>query len=263
MAYKYPIKDSDVTIQDNSDATKQLQFELSSITTGTTRILTVPNASTTIVGTDATQTLTNKTITSGIFNSLYDTNGNRIIRLSPAVSAVNYWEFVNSSAGNTPSLLASGSDTDISMWFATKGTAGNHFFANSSGQTQFRIGNTASAVNYLRAQGGTTGSAASLLAAGSDTDVHIDLVSKNAGLVKANGIQVADISSSQTLTNKTLTAPKISGGSGTATISAGTGTPEGVVTAEVGSLFMRTDGGVSTTLYVKESGIGNTGWVAK
>ena len=43
----------------------------------------------------------------------------------------------------------------------------------------------------------------------------------------------------------------------------GTGTPEGAVTASVGSLFSRTDGGASTTLYVKESGSGNTGWVAK
>lgn len=43
----------------------------------------------------------------------------------------------------------------------------------------------------------------------------------------------------------------------------GTGTPEAAVTAAVGSLFLRTDGGANTTLYVKESGTGNTGWVAK
>lgn len=43
----------------------------------------------------------------------------------------------------------------------------------------------------------------------------------------------------------------------------GAGTPEGAVTAPVGSLFTRTDGGAGTTLYVKESGAGNTGWVAK
>lgn len=43
----------------------------------------------------------------------------------------------------------------------------------------------------------------------------------------------------------------------------GSGTPEGAVTAPVGSLFTRTDGGASTTLYVKESGSGNTGWIAK
>jgi hypothetical protein len=43
----------------------------------------------------------------------------------------------------------------------------------------------------------------------------------------------------------------------------GTGSPQGVVTAPVGYLFLRSDGGTSTTLYVKETGTGNTGWVAK
>jgi len=48
-----------------------------------------------------------------------------------------------------------------------------------------------------------------------------------------------------------------------AAIYSGAGTPEAAVVANVGSLFMRTDGGASTSLYVKESGTGNTGWVAK
>jgi hypothetical protein len=43
----------------------------------------------------------------------------------------------------------------------------------------------------------------------------------------------------------------------------GNGTPEGAVAAPVGSLYLRMDGGATTTLYVKESGTGNTGWVAK
>ncbi len=43
----------------------------------------------------------------------------------------------------------------------------------------------------------------------------------------------------------------------------GTGSPEGVKTAPVGSTFHRTDGGAGTCYYVKESGSGNTGWVAK
>jgi hypothetical protein len=46
-------------------------------------------------------------------------------------------------------------------------------------------------------------------------------------------------------------------------ITGGIGSPEGVVTAPVGSLFLRTNGGVATTLYVKETGTGNTGWAAK
>lgn len=43
----------------------------------------------------------------------------------------------------------------------------------------------------------------------------------------------------------------------------GTGSPEGVVTASVGSMYTDVAGGAGTTLYVKESGSGNTGWVAK
>jgi hypothetical protein len=43
----------------------------------------------------------------------------------------------------------------------------------------------------------------------------------------------------------------------------GSGSPEGVVTAPVGSLYSRSDGGLLTSLYVKESGSGNTGWIGK
>lgn len=49
-------------------------------------------------------------------------------------------------------------------------------------------------------------------------------------------------------------------GAGTVDILTGTGTPESAVTGTVGDVFLRTDGGSGTTLYVKESGTGNTGW---
>ena len=42
----------------------------------------------------------------------------------------------------------------------------------------------------------------------------------------------------------------------------GDGTPESVVDANVGSIYLRKDGGSGTTLYVKESGTGTTGWSA-
>lgn len=42
----------------------------------------------------------------------------------------------------------------------------------------------------------------------------------------------------------------------------GSGSPEGVVTAPVSSTYRRIDGGSSTAFYVKESGSGNTGWIA-
>ncbi|MFE1598173.1 hypothetical protein [Methylobacterium sp. ID0610] len=46
-------------------------------------------------------------------------------------------------------------------------------------------------------------------------------------------------------------------------LTSGTGSPEGVVAAPPGSIYMREDGESNTTLYVKASGTWNTGWVAK
>jgi len=46
-------------------------------------------------------------------------------------------------------------------------------------------------------------------------------------------------------------------------ITTGVGPPEGSVTANMGSLYLNRSGGASTTLYVKTSGTGNTGWTAK
>jgi hypothetical protein len=56
------IKDANFTIQDDGDTTKQAKFQASSISASTTRTYTLPDATTTLVGTDATQTLTNKAI---------------------------------------------------------------------------------------------------------------------------------------------------------------------------------------------------------
>lgn len=47
-------------------------------------------------------------------------------------------------------------------------------------------------------------------------------------------------------------------------IRGGAGSPESVVSAAIGSLYLRNDGGANTCLYIKESGAGtNTGWIAK
>jgi hypothetical protein len=42
----------------------------------------------------------------------------------------------------------------------------------------------------------------------------------------------------------------------------GVGHPEGVVAAGVGSIYMRSDGGVGSAIYIKETGTGATGWHA-
>lgn len=43
----------------------------------------------------------------------------------------------------------------------------------------------------------------------------------------------------------------------------GYGSPLNVISAGIGSIYQRLDGGAVTSIYIKESGTGATGWVAK
>jgi hypothetical protein len=62
--------DDDFVLQDGTDNTKQVAFQLSGISGATTRTWTFPDASATFVGAATTQTLTNKTLTSPTITAL-------------------------------------------------------------------------------------------------------------------------------------------------------------------------------------------------
>ncbi len=47
---------------------------------------------------------------------------------------------------------------------------------------------------------------------------------------------------------------------GAVTITTGSGTPNGTVTANIGSLYLRTDSNAEGNLYIKTATTGNTGW---
>ena len=80
------------------------------------------------------------------------------------------------------------------------------------------------------------------------SDADVALYKSAAGTLKTDGdLEVAG-------------AVKVGSG---ALWTSGVGNPEGNVAGNVGSLYTRTDGGPGSTLFVKEVGSGNTGWVAK
>lgn len=63
-----------------------------------------------------------------------------------------------------------------------------------------------SAVNQIDIGNAATGSHPSITATGGDTNINLDLAGKGTGVVRAGGVEVATLTGTQTLTNKTINA---------------------------------------------------------
>lgn len=68
QALSLPVADTVSIVKGSADATKLARFEADGITTGTTRVMTIPDANFVIVGDTTAQTLTNKTLTSPVLD---------------------------------------------------------------------------------------------------------------------------------------------------------------------------------------------------
>ena len=126
---------------------------------------------------------------------------------------------------------------------AFKTPANNQTIINSIGAT---------GVNYLQISDQVTGGNPNMVAYGTDANVGMNFATQGTGDFKFFSGNVTVGSA-----GKSFSLP------GGITWTSGSGSPEAAVTAPVGSLYSRSDGGLLTSLYVKESGAGNTGWVGK
>jgi hypothetical protein len=161
-----PAVDTTSIVEGSADSSKEIRFEVDGLTTSTVRVITVPDANTTlpvygyvvtyagltanrtvtfpdenftVTGIASTQILTNKTLTAPKFADLgfiADANGNELVIFDTTTSAVNEIKITNAATGNPVRIDASGGDTNIDLVLAGKGT-GKVIIGDPSGTTSY------------------------------------------------------------------------------------------------------------------------------
>lgn len=164
---------------------------------------------------------------------------------------------VNGNGGTligTPGALGIGGFFTIrfnrlqSTWYTLSSNTGSNFGSltlstainDVNGNELLRVSATAAAVNEVTLTNAAAGGAPSLSATGNDTNINLNLVPKGTGVVQAGGVPVVTTTGTQTLTNKTLTAPVISTISNTGTLTLPTSTDTLVGRATTDTLTNKT-----------------------
>ena len=107
-------------------------------------------------------------------------------RISATANAVNYVQVTGAATGSAPTISAQGSDTNTNLTFQSKGTFGFTFRNSSSGTVASITHSGSSTPNYLQLASTVSGSAPTLNAQGTDTNVDLNLSAKGTGAVNMN-----------------------------------------------------------------------------
>ena len=174
------VEDNVFTLQDNVDPTKQAQFQLSGLSTGTTFTYTLPA----ITGSLATlgglsQTFTGFTTFGATTNTFGSNAGNSTTNLSSGGTLSGNTKTVNIGTGGL-----SGSTTNITVGSANGSTTtmlGSTVIGGVAGSQSLQVNNVVSAVNYLQAVGAVTGSSPVVSAEGTDSNVSVIITPKGTG----------------------------------------------------------------------------------
>ena len=124
----------------------------SNVINHTEALISMPTATTTLVGTDTTDTLSNKTLTEPKIRWWFycDANGNELIKMQTTSSAVNELEVTNAATGNAVVVGASGGDTNIDIDITPKGTGGEvNIAAGNLNYAGTAVTATGAEINYL------------------------------------------------------------------------------------------------------------------
>lgn len=186
-----------------------------------------------LVGTTATQTLSGKTLTAPAILSIVNGTGTLTIpnNLTDTLVTRTATETLSGKTLTAPRFITGGRIDD------------------ENGNEQIGFTTTTSAVTFLNITNGATGVAPSITGAG-QTDTSLNLKSTGLGTVQANGVTLADLSSTQPLSNKTLTASAFNGTIGVTTPSSIDCTTLNVGTSVSGAGF--------ATLFASPAALGST-----
>jgi parallel beta-helix repeat protein len=137
-----------------------------------------------------TTSLENVTLTAPDIDHIHDTNGNRIIHLDKQASAVNYPVLGNAATTNEVLFAATGADGNIGINVDMRGTTKAIALRDGSSNTIARFASAASVVNYTNVTPAVTGAGPTISAAGSDTNIDLNLAGKGSGSVKVGAAAV-------------------------------------------------------------------------
>lgn len=150
-------------------------------------------------GVNETETLTNKTLTAPKFASggyIADSSGNEQIKFTTTSSAVNEITVTNAATNNAPSIASTGSNTNIGLTIAGKGTGSVNLgqststgvklvadqpIIDSAGNELVKFVKATTAVNEITITNSATTVEPTISATGDDTNINIGITGKGTG----------------------------------------------------------------------------------
>jgi len=223
------VQDNNFFVQDDADPTKKFQFSASAVSTGTTRIYGVPNSNTVIVGTDATQTIDNKTLTNT--NAITVKDGSFVIQDDADATKQALFQASGITTGTTRTYtLPNATDTLMALALAQSPT--NKTFDGTNVGTQAALTTLTAGTNMATGVTGfsTQGTRVVVPTGGLIFGV-INLTCNNAGGVAVGGVIATVGSGHRPPGTIAISANKLAGG---------LYTPIGLVMNSAGQIVLET-----------------------